>query len=175
MRISPVILPLMTLTLACAHGQQPPVKKGSAQYEQVTTLAANELKCADDQDIDVRPVGDSRVVVTACQRSTAYVYACRQPGPRERAFVSNTPAPPTEETIETAAETAAESKGDPEAEQRVLELRQIQIKYNQNLVESRLADVQAGTASGYLPRHKMPNMPKFWFERECQYMHDSER
>jgi hypothetical protein len=171
MRIFPLILPVLSLAFACAHGQEPPVKQGSEQYKQVTALAANELKCSDPDKIDVEPVGESRVRVTGCKRSTFYVYACRQPGPRELEFVSNTPAPPSDEVIEVAGEGDTAT----DAPAKAIELRQQQIKYNEQLVASRLADVQGGAANGYLPRHKMPAMPKFWFDRECQYMHESEQ
>ena len=169
MRHSFTLLPALTLVLACAHAQ--PVATNSEQYKQVTALALGELKCEDTKNVNVRSVGESRVVVTACKRSTAYVYACRQPGPKEREFVSNTPVPPSEEAIEEAAE--GDSGG--EGSTQVMEMRQQQIKYKEDLVASRLADVQAGAASGYVPRHKMPNMPKAWYESECQYMHESEQ
>jgi hypothetical protein len=169
MRHSFFVLPALTLGLACAHAQ--PMSTSSEQYKQVSALALTELKCNDTKSVDVRSVGESRVVVTACKRSTSYVYACRQPGPKELEFVTSTPAPPSEESIEEAAE--GETGG--EGSTRVVELRQQQIKYKEDLVASRLADVQAGTASGYAPRHKMPKMPKAWFESECQYMHESEQ
>ena len=169
MRHSFTALPALTLAVACAHAQ--PVASGSEQYKQVTALAISELKCNDTKNVNVRSVGESRVVVTACKRSTSYVYACRQPGPKELEFVSSTPAPPSEESVELAAE----GDGGGEASEQVMQMRQQQIKYKEDLVASRLADVQAGTASGYAPRHKTPKMPKAWYESECQYMHESEQ
>jgi hypothetical protein len=169
MRSFPLILPAVTLGLACAHAQ--PVNATSPQYKQVTALAITELKCKDTDHIDVRSVGESRVVVTACKRSTSYVLACRQPGPKELEFVSSTPAPPSEESVEATAEDDAAAGASAQA----VELRQRQIKYKEDLVASRLADVQAGAAGGYLPRHKMQKMPNAWFESECQYMHESEQ
>jgi hypothetical protein len=163
MRYFPHVISALAFAGACGSSAQ--LGKNSAQYKQVEAMAASELKCTDDK-LEVRSIGESKVVVEGCKRSTMYVYNCRQPGPRELAYVSSTPAPPSEESIEAVAEDEA---GDAP---QIIELRQQQIKYSQELVANRLADVQDGAAKGYAPRHKVKDMPKFWYESECRYMHE---
>jgi hypothetical protein len=160
--ISPFPLALV-LVAACGGAK---LDKSTAQYSEVRALAISELDCP-DKKVKVKPVGDSRVVASGCERQTDYVLTCRSPGPLERDYVSKTPAPPTDDAIEALADTgAAEDQG------RVVELRQQQIQYSQRLVEIRLEDLKGGSIEGMKPRHKMKGMPKHWLATECRYMHE---
>jgi hypothetical protein len=129
-------------------------------------MATSELGCP-AKKLDVQAVGESRVVATGCDRRTDYVLSCRSPGPRERDYVSTTPAPPGDDAIEALAES-----GVPEDQTRVVELRQQQIQYSERLVEIRLEDLQGGAVEGMTPRHKLQGMPKHWLATECRYMHE---
>jgi hypothetical protein len=154
----------LVLVAACGGGAK--LDKSTAQYAEVRALGTSELKCP-DKKVTVKPVGESRVVVSGCKRQTDYVLACRSPGPRERDYVTKTPAPPSDDTIDALSDT-----GVPEDQTRVMELRQQQINYSQRLVEIRLEDLQSGAIEGMMPRYKIRDMPKHWLQAECRYMHE---
>jgi hypothetical protein len=160
--ISPLPFVLVLVT-ACAGAK---LDKSTAQYSEVRAMAISELRCP-EKKVKVKPAGESRVVASGCERQTDYVLACRSPGPLEREYVSHTPAPPTDDSIEALADT-----GLAEDQTRVVELRQQQISYSQRLVEIRLEDLRGGAIEGMQPRHKLKGMPKHWLATECKYMHE---
>lgn len=159
------LLSLCVLASAAACGGAK-LDKSTAQYSEARALAVSELDCP-DKKISVKPVGESRVVVSGCDRVTDYVLTCRSPGPRERYYVTNTPAPPTDDAIEALSGT-----GTPEDQARVMEMRQQQLNYSQGLVAIRLEDLQGGNVEGMTPRHKLDGMPAHWLASECRYMHE---
>jgi hypothetical protein len=163
MRSNVLMLCVLVTAAACGGAK---LDKSAAQYADVRALAASELDCPDDK-VSVRAVGESRVVVNGCDRVTDYVLTCRSPGPRERYYVTNTPAPPTDEAIEALSDT-----GVAEDQARVMEMRQQQLNYSQGLVAIRLEDLQGGNVEGMTPRHKLDGMPAHWIARECRYMHE---
>jgi hypothetical protein len=153
------------LSAACAAQK---LDKASSQYSQVYTLAVPELRCP-EKKVDVRSVGESRVVASGCDRATSFVYACRKPGPKELEYLKRSPEPPSEESIQAEAVS-----GTPQAEAKVVQLRAQQIKYDQELVAQRIADLEGGAVEGFAPRHQLPEMPKRWLNQECRYMHEAD-
>jgi hypothetical protein len=163
MRSIPPFPYALVLVAACGGAK---LDKSTAQYSEVRAMATSELDCP-DKKVKVKPVGDSRVVASGCERQTDYVLACRSPGPLERDYVTKTPAPPTDDAIEALSES-----GVAEDQTRVVELRQQQISYSQRLVEIRLEDLRGGALEGMTLKHKIKGMPQHWLTTECRYMHE---
>jgi hypothetical protein len=163
MRSIPFFAYVLLAVLGCGGAK---LDKASPQYAEVHALGAAELRCPENK-VKVSAAGESRVVVSGCDKSTPYVLACRKPGARELEYLSNTPAPPSDEEVEALSQSS-----DPADQGRVLEQRQQQIAYSQGLVAIRLEDLKSGEVAGQVLRHQLPRVPESWVRAECRYMHE---
>lgn len=165
MRNASFSLLALFFTMTACGGRELDHAASTSPYPELQRMAAQELACP-VRDVTVEEVGESRIVARGCERVTAYVYACRKPGPHEREYIANTPAPPSDEAIEAVAQSEKSS-----AEHDAMAMRREQLAYSQGLIAIRLEDMHSGYVQETALRHELNDLPAHYLDRECRYMH----
>jgi hypothetical protein len=163
------LIAVALIASGCAQ-RQAYLRRQERQKVPLYVEAAGAIDCPVE---DVRLTRKAAVYrVTGCGQDQSFTVMCRKPGPREVAYVTSMPAPPSMSGYQQAFVLNGLTGGGTFDTALLMGsvhmTRRDQYAYGNQLAAARVADLEAGAASGELVAESTVGMPAHWRQAHCR-------